>query len=480
MTLTRPRVVISARVRILAWMLLIVASASALTLLVTYRVLSTGVERASAAEMSHEAQQFYIMAQSSDPATGKPFTDLETLFTAHLTQSLPEESETFFTLVDGEPHLRSPGTPPVRLDQDDIVLTKVKDAVEPTVFRRATIAGPASVGVIPVQEASGRPGALVIVEFLGEAQAEVKREVTTMAVVSLIALVLAGGAGALVAGRVLAPIRQVRQTAEIISESDLSRRIEVTGRDDVALLARTFNGMLDRLETAFEGQRKFLDDAGHELRTPITVVRGHLELMGDDPHERAQTLRLVNDELARMARLVDDLTLLARSERPDFLRLGKVGLTDLVMDALTHACALADRKFSLSALPEGTMWADGQRLLQALMQLAANAVKYTPHGGEIRLGGSVVEDRVKLWVSDNGTGISEADQVRLFERFNRGSQQHGAPQGVDLGLGIGLEIVARIAEAHGGTVSAQSVLGVGSTFTLNLPHTSPFPMTPME
>lgn len=470
---TRPRVVISARARILAWMLLIVAFASALTLLVTYRVLSAGVERASAAEMSHEAQQFQVITQTGDPATGKPFSDLETLFEAHLTQSLPEESETFFTLVDGEPHLRSPGTPPVRLDQDDIVLAKAKAAVEPTFFRRATIAGPANVAVIPVEEASGRRGALVIIEFLGQAQAEVKREVTTMTVVSLIALVLAGGAGWIVAGRVLAPIRQVRETAESISESDLSRRIEVTGRDDVALLARTFNGMLDRLETAFEGQRKFLDDAGHELRTPITVVRGHLELMGDDPHERAQTLRLVNDELARMARLVDDLTLLARSERPDFLHLGEVGLTDLVMDALTHASAMADRKFSLSSLPEGVIRADGQRLLQALMQLVANAVKYTPDGGEISLGGSVEFDQVKLWVSDNGVGISDQDQVKLFDRFSRGKPRHSTAQGVDLGLGIGLEIVARIAEAHGGAVSVQSVLGNGSTFTLDLPYVDP-------
>lgn len=454
-------------------MLVIVAFAAGVTLLLTKRVLSAGVEESSARGISYEAEQFQTFSQAGDRATGLPFTSLEGLFGSHLSQILPRESETFFSVINGQPHLRSPGTVPARLDKDAALLARVSAADDPTSFQISTEAGPANIAVIPVAEATGKRGALVIAEFLGQAQSAVNKTVTTMAVISLIALGLAGGAGWVIAGRVLAPIRIVRETAEKIGEGDLSRRIEVTGRDDVAQLAITFNRMLDRLETAFEGQRRFLDDAGHELRTPITVVMGHLELMGEDPQERVETLRLVTDELTRMVRLVDDLTLLARSEHPNFLQLSPVSLTDLVVDTLTHSTTLGARNFSLAELPEGTLLADDQRLLQALMQLVSNAVKYTNEGGHISLGGSVADGRVRVWVADDGVGISSEDQEKLFDRFSRAEVVHARSGGVDLGLGIGLEIVTRIAEAHRGSVSVQSVPGVGSTFTLDLPHIEP-------
>ena len=121
------------------------------------------------------------------------------------------------------------------------------------------------------------------------------------------------------------PAAALGDTARSISETDLSRRIPVTGNDEIAELARTFNAMLDRLERAFATQRAFVSDASHELRTPITIVRGHLELLGDDPEERRETVALVTDELDRMSRFVDDLLLLARAEREDFLRVGAGG-----------------------------------------------------------------------------------------------------------------------------------------------------------
>lgn len=136
----------------------------------------------------------------------------------------------------------------------------------------------------------------------------------------------------MVAGRILAPVRMVRQTAEQIGESDLTRRLKVSGHDDVAALAHTFNHMLDRLENAFTTQRRFLDDVAHELRTPITVIRGHLELMDDREDEREATRALAVDELDRMSRIVGELLLLAKAERPDFLTLGETDLTDLVVD----------------------------------------------------------------------------------------------------------------------------------------------------
>lgn len=213
-----------------------------------------------------------------------------------------------------------------------------------------------------------RRGALVIVEFVDHAAGESNDVIGVMAAMSGAALVLAGLIGWLVAGRILAPVREVRLAAQQIGETDLSRRIEVRGSDDVAALGRTFNTMLDRLEQAFAGQREFIDDAGHELRTPITIIRGHLELMGDDPEDNAATRRLVLDELRRMQRIVDDL------------------------------------------------------LVPADMR------------------------------------------SRIFERFKRGSNTNG-----DDGAGLGLPIVAAIAEAHGGRVLLDTVPGEGARFTIEIP-----------
>ncbi|NJS16926.1 MAG: HAMP domain-containing protein, partial [Nostocaceae cyanobacterium CSU_2_110] len=122
-------------------------------------------------------------------------------------------------------------------------------------------------------------------------------------------------------GEVLKPLRTLARTAHQISETDLSSRIPVEGRGEIAQLTATFNEMMERLEVAFETQRNFIRDASHELQTPITIVQGHLELMGDDPEEQTETLALVMDELDRMSRLVRDLLLLVRSDRPDFLML---------------------------------------------------------------------------------------------------------------------------------------------------------------
>ena len=145
-------------------------------------------------------------------------------------------------------------------------------------------------------------------------------------------------------GRLLAPLRTLRETADEINDTDLSRRLPETGNDDITALTRTFNRMLDRLEAAFVGQRQFLDDAGHELKTPLTVLRGHLELLDvGSPEEIAETRELLLDEVDRMSRLVGELILLAKSDRPDFVTLRPVDLTGLTVDTLAKARGLGDR-----------------------------------------------------------------------------------------------------------------------------------------
>jgi two-component system, OmpR family, sensor kinase len=269
------------------------------------------------------------------------------------------------------------------------------------------------------------------------------------------------------AGRVLAPLRRVTETARTISETDLSRRIEVdqNDHDEIAEQARTFNAMLDRLEGAFASQRAFISDAGHELRTPITVIRGNLELLGEDPAERRETIARVTDELDRMSRFVDDLLTLAKAERRDFLQPEELELDVLTDELLVQATALAPRDWQLERVGAGRLLADRHRITQAVMNLADNAVQHTGPGARICLGSELRDGQARLWVRDSGPGVEAEERERIFERFARA---RGEVRRSD-GAGLGLAIVRAIAEAHGGSVELESRAGFGSKFTLVVP-----------
>lgn len=223
--------------------------------------------------------------------------------------------------------------------------------------------------------------------------------------------------------------------------------------------------MLDRLEASFAGQRQFLDDAAHELRTPLTVIRGNIELAdAHDPLDIEATNEIVLDELDRMQRLVDDLLLLARAERPDFIQPYAVPLSEVATEARQRAEHLGPRDWRLVIDSDVWVDADRQRLLQSLLQLAANAVRHTSENDVITIGASRTPAGPSLWVEDSGEGIAPEDQQRIFERFSR---LPGATR--DSGTGLGLTIVQAIADGHGGTVELESELGVGSRFTIVLP-----------
>lgn len=464
--MTERRRGISARSRILIWIMVPVTVAVAILVGITGRVLWARIESAARAELAHEGEKFRDFASGLDPQTGERFGDVRQLLASFVSRNLAEDEETFFSIVDGRPDRRSIGEPPARLDLDEAFVARAAAAVTPVEGQISTSGGRALYAVFPVTsgDGGGQLGSVVVVEFLRPAEQEVWAILRTLTVVGLVAVVVAGFTGWLVAGRVLAPIRTVRKTAEQIRDSDLTRRIEVTGNDDVADLARTFNRMLDRIEEAFRAQNRFLEDAGHELRTPITIVRGHLEVMDDDPLERAQTIDLVVSELTRMSRIIDDLMMLARAERPDFLERREVDLTELGVDALAKMKAMAPRRWALDEVADATVWADGQRLTQALVQLASNAVDHTGPDDRIGLGTAVVDDRVRIWVSDSGVGIPPEMQQQVFERFVRGRSGRDRT-----GAGLGLEIVVTIAAAHGGRVELDSEPGRGSTFTLDIP-----------
>ena len=269
------------------------------------------------------------------------------------------------------------------------------------------------------------------------------------------------------AGWIMEPLRSLSKAARLISESDLNQRIPpVHGSGELAELSNTFNAMMNRIQQSFESQRNFINDAGHELRTPITIIRGHLELLDDDPQERQETVELVMDELDRMGRLVDDMVLLAKSERPDFLQLETIEISVFAEEIFSKAQALANRDWKLTISSHGKIIGDRQRLTGALLNLLRNAAQYTDESDTIELGCCIKADQwVQFWVSDTGEGISPEDQKRIFARFARGQHRQRRADG----SGLGLAIVRAIADAHGGHIELVSQLGKGSTFWINLP-----------
>jgi signal transduction histidine kinase len=388
--------------------------------------------------------------------------DIRALFDRFLARNVPAEGESFFTFLDGRPYISTEGAPSERL------LARVSQLGRITGTERGEVTtadGDVRYLAVPVAIDGRRRGVFVVAVNLGQERREVTEAVRIAAGVALAVLLMASALAWAIAGRVLAPLRTLRATAQAITETDFTQRIEVEGRDEIAELARTFNAMLDRLEAAFATQKAFVSDAGHELRTPITIVRGHLELLGDDPEERRETVALVTDELDRMARFVEDLLLLARAEQGDFLHPGPIDLDVLTDEVFAKARALADRDWKLSGTGTGRLTGDRQRLTQAVVQLAQNAVQHTGPEDRIALGSTLDRGVARIWVADAGPGIAPADRERIFDRFHRAGDGRRRSDGA----GLGLAIVRAIAEAHHGRVELDSREGAGSTFTLVIP-----------
>src|ERR687891_1497466 len=472
----RRRFFSSARARILAsYLILLLFSTAVGTIVLREVLLARAGERVDDA-LVQETREFSRLAEDGrNPQTGEPFgTDVAAIFDVFLDRNVPAEAEAFFTFVDGVRHDESyaPSVEERRLRPiDDLAGTTTTrrgelELEDETRFRYVAV---------PVEDPQGRRllGVFAVVIDLSDELDEVNEALQIAVGVNVGVLILASMLAWVIAGRVLQPLRLLRDTSRSISESDLTQRLPVEGDDELADLARTFNEMLDRLEEAFGSQKAFISDAGHELRTPITIIRGHLDVMGDDPEERRETLELVGDELDRMSRLVNDLLLLAKATRPDFLQPETVDLDELTRELFAKASALAQRDWRLSSVGTGRIVADRQRITQALMNLSQNAVTHTLNGDAVELGSELRNGRVRFWVKDTGPGVPQHEQARIFERFVRLDR---APAGE--GAGLGLAITRAVAEAHGGRVEVDSRPGGGARFTVIIPTEPPQEVSP--
>jgi two-component system, OmpR family, sensor kinase len=328
------------------------------------------------------------------------------------------------------------------------------------------------------------PGGLRVTIGVGEPLAAVSRAQSGVARAFVLAAILALiGAllGAYAIGtRVSRPLRRMAEVAARVDAGDLHPRIHDPGgqSEEVRVLTDAFNHMLDRLTAAFASQRAFVADASHELRTPLTVIRGQLEVLAAQPNPSGAELRrverLVQAELARITRLVDDLLLLAKAEQTQFLRTEPIALGRFVHELWDGASLIAARHFELGPVPEGVLRADPDRLAQALRNLIANAVKHTtPGDGLVRL---LVEPAgpgsVRFTVEDDGPGIPLGQREQVFDRFHRTDAARDRASG---GAGLGLAIVRAISVAHGGRVGAGDSPEGGARIVIELPGFDPAP-----
>ncbi len=451
------------RTRITAGVAALTIVGLALVSLALYVVESRRIDRTVERALLQEVQEFTGFAVRA-PAAG--ITGPDAVVTAFLERNAPDARESLWAFpVAGPPQFTGDADPDLqRSGRFERTVEELRTAGG---TRTIEVAGSEYRLVVqPVTDGS-TTAAFVVVQDVSAARSELRQLLTTYAVVALLALVAITVAAAALAGRLLRPLTDLRETVQSITGTSVSgqeihTRLEVVGHDDVAELQRTFNAMLDRVEAAFAAQRRLLDDAAHELRTPLTVIRGHLDVLDPgDLRDVTATRELVVDEVDRMARLVGDLLMLARSGRPDFVRLGPTDVAALTVGVLERARGLGARSWQLDGTADVSASLDAQRLTQALLQLADNAVRHTRRDDVVAIGSAVVGDRLELWVRDAGDGIDPAVADTLFERFSRAVDD-------DHGFGLGLSIVHAIMVAHGGSVRVDPV-PVGARLTLVLP-----------
>lgn len=281
--------------------------------------------------------------------------------------------------------------------------------------------------------------------------------------------------GWFVAGRVLTPIGRITSVARDIQATDLSRRINLPGpADELRLLADTFDEMLGRLDEAFEGQRRFIHEASHELRNPLAVIRANVDVALSDPDVDVATLRemaqVVSRAIGRISRLVDDLLIYADRGMPVHEH-GPVDVSVIVEASAAEFRASADeRGLTVSAVTKPGLWvlADEDALRRVLANLVANAVRLAPAGSEVVVAAGASGDWVWFAVDDAGPGIPEDDRDRVFQRFWRGNASLARAEGRS---GLGLAIVRQIIESHRGIIRLQTSERGGSTFVVWLPAT---------
>ncbi|MCL4370486.1 MAG: ATP-binding protein [Chloroflexi bacterium] len=324
----------------------------------------------------------------------------------------------------------------------------------------------------PVRSNDGVTGVVLVGESLHLLGVTLRRMQQLLLATAVGAALVSMLGGWWLTGRALGPVAEVSRVARgIAATGRFQQRIAVPpARDELGELVGTFNEMLDRLERTFRRQREFLADASHELRGPLTVIRGNLDLLKLEMAEedRKECAREATEEAERMSRLVSDLLFLGEADAQDVVEHQPVALHDLLSELWERAQGLdaGAHRVVLARNDPATVLGDRDRLAQMVWNLAENALRYTPSGGQVTLSLHNHGDVAELAVADTGIGIAPEHLPHLFERFYRVDKARSRDHG---GAGLGLAIVKQTAEAHGGQVRVRSRTGEGTLFAVALP-----------
>lgn len=371
--------------------------------------------------------------------------------------------------ITGAHPLGSPGAGPLQQDptvRAILAAPPVSTVAEVIEFRGA----PTQLVAAPILEGSRAVGTYIATSNLSALEAERSRVLELSLAEAAVALAAGVASAYLLLRRLLRTVGAITTTAEEIGEGDLDRRLGDQGTDDeVGQLATTFDSMLDRVESAMTLQRRLLSDVSHQLRTPLTVARGHLEVLErtdlGNAHAVRETVDLVLDELEHMRALVERLLLLGRAMEPGFLAPVPIDLRSFLADLFEAVRVLASREFDLAPVPDVVVLADPAKLRGALLNLVDNAVKATGDGDFIGLAARIepASGRLTLAVEDSGPGIPPAQRDAVLDRFARPGARDSD------GSGLGLAIVKAVAEAHGGEVAIEDSSHGGCKISVVLP-----------
>lgn len=308
---------------------------------------------------------------------------------------------------------------------------------------------------------------------LSEQSHFLKTLVKSLLVTNSAGLLAAIISGIYISRRILHPIRVITDTAKEIEINDLGKRIEQTGsNDELEELARTFNHMLNRIQIGFEQQRRFVSDASHELRTPITVISGYADMLDrwgkEEPAALEEGIAAIKSETANMYDLIEKLLFLARADQSKkLMRKIPVNMEPLIEEVAQETRLIApNHQVSLTLNDPATVLIDASAIKQMLRIFIENSIKYTPLGGTINIASQKAGNYLEVTVKDTGIGIPEEDQAKIFNRFYRVDKSRSKDTG---GTGLGLSIAKWIADDHDSTIHLMSKLGKGSAITVRIP-----------
>ena len=458
-----PRRYLGTAARLSGYLALLLALVLGVSAWATWLSFSQRTTRQATADLVAELQDFKraISQRGSTP--------LPTWTVQYLSLTVLPAGES--VVVDLPNHLRYGSTGAGALLKDpaiDALLTSPPSTTD--VRTVSTASGPVLALATPIVEGTEQVGSFLAVYDLSSLRADQRHVLVLALIEAAVALIAAVLGTYLLLRRLLGTIGSMTSTARAIEEGDLDQRLGDPGTDDeVAELAATLDAMLDRIDEVMSVQRQLLSDVSHQLRTPLTVVRGHLEVMGrtslDDPAEIREVIEMLVGEVDHMGQLTEQLLLLGRSLEPDFVTTTPTDLRSFIGDIGAAAMVLAEGRFTLGSIDDLVIDVDETKLRGAILNLIDNAVKAIGPADQVRLSAYRVDGTgpVLIHVEDSGPGISPEVRARVLERFGRLDTETRS------GSGLGLAIVRAVAEAHGGTFElGTSALG-GLDATIVLP-----------